>query len=167
MCTVTGRVTANNPIEMSWRSREPTRWRRSKISKTCLKRPFSKRPNMVFKTNFRLMLVKSVAECSKGEHSAILSTFIKLPFVIKIFVLYILSGRLRQVLLYIDSFIKLSFVFLPSNLFLYIKSAFMSKEASTRARARSESLPCLCTICVQTVNALTRTHYAQPHLSLH
>ena len=31
-----------------------------------------------------------------GEHSAILSTFIKLPFVIKIFV----SGRLRQVLLY-------------------------------------------------------------------
>ena len=35
------------------------------------------------------------------EHSAILSTFIKLPFVIKIFVLSILSGRLRQVLLYI------------------------------------------------------------------
>ena len=34
------------------------------------------------------------------EHSAILSTFIKLPFVIKIFVLSILSSRLRQVLLY-------------------------------------------------------------------
>ena len=29
----------------------------------------------------------------QGEHSAILSTFIKLPFVIKIFVLSILSGR--------------------------------------------------------------------------
>ena len=29
----------------------------------------------------------------KGEHSAILSTFITLPFVIKIFVLSILSGR--------------------------------------------------------------------------
>ena len=33
------------------------------------------------------MQVKSIAECSKGEHSAILSTFIKLQFVIMIFVL--------------------------------------------------------------------------------
>ena len=36
------------------------------------------------KTNYGLMQVKSIAE---WEHSAILSTFIKLPFVIKIFVL--------------------------------------------------------------------------------
>ena len=35
------------------------------------------------------MQVKSNTECSKGEHSAILSTFIKIPFVIKIFVLSI------------------------------------------------------------------------------
>ena len=36
------------------------------------------------------MQVKSIAECSKGrEHSAILSFLIKLPFVIKIFVLSI------------------------------------------------------------------------------
>ena len=37
------------------------------------------------------MQVKSIAECSKGdrEHSAILLTFIKLPFGIKIFVLSI------------------------------------------------------------------------------
>ena len=41
------------------------------------------RPKLVFKTNFRLMQVKSIAEC--WEHSAILSTFIKLPCVIKIF----------------------------------------------------------------------------------
>ena len=34
------------------------------------------------------------------EHSAILSAFIKLPFVSKIFVFLLLSGRLRQVLLY-------------------------------------------------------------------
>ena len=34
------------------------------------------------------------------EHSAILLTFIKLQFVIKIFVLSFLSGCLRQVLLY-------------------------------------------------------------------
>ena len=36
----------------------------------------------------------------QGEHSAILLTFIKLPFVIKIFVLSIFSGRFTQVLLY-------------------------------------------------------------------
>ena len=41
---------------------------------------------LVFKTNYRLMHVKSIAEL---EHSAILLTFIKLPVVIKIFVLSI------------------------------------------------------------------------------
>ena len=40
------------------------------------------------------MQVKSIAD---GEHSAILLTFIKLPFVFKIFAMSILSGRLRQV----------------------------------------------------------------------
>ena len=50
--------------------------------------------------NCRLMQVKSIAECSTGEHSAILLTFIKLSFVIKIFVLSIFSGRFSQVLLY-------------------------------------------------------------------
>ena len=33
-------------------------------SKTFVKRPFSKRP-LVFKTNYRLMRVKSIAKCSK------------------------------------------------------------------------------------------------------
>ena len=55
-------------------------------SKTCLKPPLKK------EDHYRLMQVKSITECSKGEHSAILSTFIKLPFVIKIFVLSFLSG---------------------------------------------------------------------------
>ena len=41
-----------------------------------------RRPKLVFKTDYSLMQVKSIV-----EHSAILSTFIKLPFVIKIFVL--------------------------------------------------------------------------------
>ena len=36
----------------------------------------------------------------REEHSAILSTFIKLPFVLKNFVLSILSGSIRRVLLY-------------------------------------------------------------------
>ena len=43
------------------------------------------------------MQVKIIAECSI---LAILSTFIRLPFVIKTYVLSILSGRFTQVLLY-------------------------------------------------------------------
>ena len=33
-------------------------------SKTCVKRPLSKRPKMFFKTKYHLMQVKSIAECS-------------------------------------------------------------------------------------------------------
>ena len=44
-----------------------------------------RRPKIVFKTDYHLMQVKSIAECSR--HSAILLTFIKLLFGIKIFVL--------------------------------------------------------------------------------
>ena len=47
---------------------------------------------MVFKTNYRLMQIKSIAECSK---IAILSTFIKLPFVFKTFVLSIFEWPLK------------------------------------------------------------------------
>ena len=50
---------------------------------------------MVFKTDYRLMQVKSIAECSKREHSAILLTFIKLPFVFKTFVLSIFEWPLK------------------------------------------------------------------------
>ena len=55
-------------------------------------------PKLVFNIEYGLMQVKSIAECSlyadqkycrilQGEHSAILSTFIKLPISIKTFVL--------------------------------------------------------------------------------
>ena len=55
-----------------------------------MKRPLHPLKTISFlKTNYRLMQVKRIAEYSKGEHSAILLTFIKLPFVIKIFVLSI------------------------------------------------------------------------------
>ena len=47
----------------------------------------SKRSKLVFKTDYRLMQVKSIAECSK-EHSAILSTFIEL-----LLILSVQSGR--------------------------------------------------------------------------
>ena len=40
---------------------------KAEYSKTCVKRPLSKRPKMVFKTDYRLMQVKSIAESSKGS----------------------------------------------------------------------------------------------------
>ena len=36
-------------------------------SKICVKQPLSKRQKLVFNTNYRLMQVKSIAECSKGS----------------------------------------------------------------------------------------------------
>ena len=47
----------------------------------------------VLKTNYRLMQVKSIAECSK--HSAILSTCIKLPHGFTTFVLSIFECLLK------------------------------------------------------------------------
>ena len=38
-----------------------------KYSKACVKQPLSKRPHLVFDTNYHLMQVKSKSECSKGS----------------------------------------------------------------------------------------------------
>ena len=55
--------------------------------KTCLKWPLKKKTKIVFQD--RLLLNSSQKYCRmlQGEHSAILSIFIKLPFAIKTFVL--------------------------------------------------------------------------------
>ena len=42
---------------------------------------------LVFKTNYRLMKVESIAECSKGSVLQYFQPFIKLPFVFKTFLL--------------------------------------------------------------------------------
>ena len=66
----------------------------------CLSGHSKRRPKLGFKTEYCLLQVKSIAECSpseysKGDHSAILLTFIKLPFVIKSFVLSIFEWPLK------------------------------------------------------------------------
>ena len=58
-------------------------------SKTCLKRPLSKRPKHGFQDQLSHnagQKYKMYCRMLQGEHSAILLTFIKLPVVIKIFV---------------------------------------------------------------------------------
>ena len=58
-------------------------------SKTCVKQPLSKRPKIGFQDQLSLNAGQKYCRMLQGEHSAILLTFIKLPFVIKIFVLSI------------------------------------------------------------------------------
>ena len=58
-------------------------------SKTCVKHPLSKRPKIVFQDQSWLNAGQKYCRMLRTEHSAILLTFIKQPFVIKIFVLSI------------------------------------------------------------------------------
>ena len=57
--------------------------------KTCVKRPHSKRRKIGFQDQLSLSAGQEYCSMLQGEHPAILSTFIKLPFVIKMFVLSI------------------------------------------------------------------------------
>ena len=56
-------------------------------SKTCVKRPLRKRPKIGFQGQLSINAGQRYCRTLKGELDAILSTFIKLPLVIKIFVL--------------------------------------------------------------------------------
>ena len=64
---------------------------------TGVKRPHSKRPKIGFQDQLLRKAGQKYCRMLQGEHSAILSTFIKLLFVIKIFVLSIFSGCFSQV----------------------------------------------------------------------
>ena len=56
-------------------------------SKTCVKRPLPKRPKIGFQDQLSLNAGLKYCRMLQVEHSTILLTYIKLPFVIKIFVL--------------------------------------------------------------------------------
>ena len=58
-------------------------------SKTCVKWPLSKIPKIEYQDQLSPNAGQKYCRMFQGEHSAILSTFIKLQFVIKIFVLSI------------------------------------------------------------------------------
>ena len=64
-------------------------------SKTCLKRSQKRRPKIGFQDRLLLNACQKYCRMLQGEHSAILSTFIKLPFVFKTFVLSIFEWLLR------------------------------------------------------------------------
>ena len=60
-----------------------------KYSKTFVKQPLSKRQKTGFQDQLSLNAGQKYCRMPQGDHFAILSTFIRLPFVIKIFVLSI------------------------------------------------------------------------------
>ena len=62
-----------------------------------VKRLLSKRPKIGFEDQLSLNAGQKYCRMLQGEHSAILSTFIKLPFVIKTFVLSIVEWQLKTV----------------------------------------------------------------------
>ena len=74
-------------------------------SKTCVKRPLSKRPQIGFQDQLSLNAGQKYCRMLQGEHSAILLTFIKLPFVIKIFILSIFEWPLKTVFIFISFYI--------------------------------------------------------------
>ena len=71
-------------------------------------------------TNNRLVQVKSIAECSMGEHSAVLLTFIKLAFDIKIFVFCV------RVVVYT------AFIVFVDTLFVYLNATVLWSPAGKR-----------------------------------
>ena len=87
-------------------------------SKTCLKRPLKKEDQI------SLHAGQKYCRMIQGVHSAIILTFIKLPFVIKIFVF--LSGCLRHVLLYWHLFCGVRM-----NIFIKVSLFTTKKDGST------------------------------------
>ena len=72
----------------------------------------------------------------QGEHSAILSTFIQLPFVIKIFVLSILELPFTQVLLYMMYLSKV-------NNYASLKAVFRPMKKALNCRVNHDQLPAM------------------------
>ena len=72
----------------------------ARYSETCVKRPLSKRPKIGFQDELLLNAGQKYCRILQGEHPAILSTFIKLPFVVKPLFCLFLSGSFTQVLPY-------------------------------------------------------------------
>ena len=64
-------------------------------SRTRLKRPLKKNTKIGFQYQISLDAGQMYCRMLQGEHSAILSTFIKLPFVFKMFVLSIFKWPLK------------------------------------------------------------------------
>ena len=64
-------------------------------SKNCLKRPLKKKSKIGFEDRLSLNVGQKYCRMLQGGHSVMFPTFIKVPFVIKIFVLSIFEWSLK------------------------------------------------------------------------
>ena len=85
-----------------------------RYSKTCVKRPLSKRPKIDFRDQLSLNAGQKYCRMHHLDHSAILSTFIKLLIVIKIFVLSIFEWS------FYTDFTVYNFILSSKDLTIYI-----------------------------------------------
>ena len=76
------------------------KWHYSKI---CVKWPLSKDQKLVFKTNYRLMQVESIAECSKMSILQYFWPSWSYQLLLRSLLCLFLSGRFTQILLYHNS----------------------------------------------------------------
>ena len=74
---------------------------------------------MVFNTDYRLMQIKSIAECYKGGHSAILSICIKLPNNLAPFIMSIFEWPLK-------AGFTVTSIFLKKTVFLSLRPVLFS-----------------------------------------
>ena len=79
---------------------EPSLCSYTKYSKTCVKRPLSKRPKIGFKTNYRFMQVNSITECSKESILQYFRPSLSYHMSFRSLLCLFLSVCLRQVLLF-------------------------------------------------------------------
>ena len=116
-----------------------------KFSKTCVKLSLSKRPQIGFQDQLSLNAGQKYCKMLQWEHSAILSTLIKLLFVIKIFVLsifefyevllyYVLATRLNPIHQYIQRYytetIGVYWTYVRTRVILYAQKCGASKYSA-------------------------------------
>ena len=89
-----GALTVNYMIVIYWQTTKALIIL-NRYSKTCLKGPLKKETKIGFQDQSSLNGGQMYCRMLHGEHSAILSTFIKLPFVMKTFVLSVFEWPLR------------------------------------------------------------------------
>ena len=132
-----------------------------KYSKTCVKGPLSKRPKIGFQDQLLLNAGQKYCRMLQWEHSAIFSTYIKLPFVIKIFILSVFV-RLFTLWFYctVLHMVNVLCFFLFSNKILDIRHGIHKMLGRIANREGPDqttsdlrcSLICVCTDCLGHLN---------------
>ena len=100
-------------------------------SKTRLKQSLSKRPELVSKTNYGLMQVKSIAECSKGSILQYFPPSLSYHLSLRSLFCLFLSGCLRQVFLYRSRQTKFCQIFYYPSVLTFVLGA-LNRTSSMR-----------------------------------